>query len=106
MLGNDNISNKSTAEFAEIATCKNGKVNTNGAVPSVNAQIIVPYGIAFAVPNGEKTVMLPVGSTSVCIGVVQQANNLQQGEVMLYSSGGASVILKNDGRVLINGREY
>lgn len=106
MLGNDNVSNKFTAEFAEIAICKDGKVNTKGAVPTVSANVIAPYGVAFAVPNGEKAVMLPVGSTTVCLGVVQQANNLQQGEVMLYSSGGASVILKNDGRVLINGKEY
>ncbi|MEE0931361.1 MAG: hypothetical protein UIM53_10200 [Acutalibacteraceae bacterium] len=106
MLGNDNISNKSTVEFAEVATCKDGKVNTKGAVPVVNAQMVAPYGVAFVVPNGEKTVMLPVGNTTVCLGTVQQAKNLQQGEVMLYSSGGASVVLKNDGRVLINGKEY
>lgn len=106
MLGNQNTSNRISAEFAEISVCKNGRVNTKGAVPIVNSQVIAPYGIAFAVPNGEKTVMLPVGNTAVCLGVVQQANNLQQGEVMLYSLGGASIVLKNDGRVLINGKEY
>ena len=35
------------------------------------------------------------------------ANNpeLEEGELMLYSKGGASIVLKNDGRVLVNGKE-
>ena len=38
------------------------------------------------------------------IGVLAAAENLSEGEVMLRSSGGASIVLKNDGTVLINGR--
>ncbi len=46
--------------------------------------------------------------TSVCVslGVLGQEQSLSEGELMLYSKGGASIVLKNDGRVLINGREY
>ncbi len=30
--------------------------------------------------------------------------DLKPGELMLYSAGGASIVLKNDGSVLINGK--
>ena len=42
----------------------------------------------------------------VSLGVLGQEQSLSEGELMLYSKGGASIVLKNDGRVLINGREY
>ena len=106
MLGNQNNGNSiQSAEFAEIADSKNGRINTKGGVPFVNVSSVVPYGVAFAVPKGENTVVLPVGNTAVYLGVLQKENDLEAGEIMLYSSGGATVVLKNDGRVLINGRE-
>ena len=33
----------------------------------------------------------------------RQNAELEPGELMLYSSGGANIVLKNDGQVLING---
>lgn len=92
--------------FARVSSARNGRINTEGAVPFINAPVAVPYGIAYVVPIGEETFMLPVGNTAVSIGVIQKpCTDIQAGELMLYSQGGASVILKNDGRVLINGRE-
>jgi len=41
----------------------------------------------------------------VSLGVLADTEGLQEGEVKLSSAGGASIVLKNDGRVLINGRE-
>ena len=57
------------------------------------------------VSSGEhKNVVLPLDDGEVSIGVLAAAENLSEGEVMLRSSGGASIVLKNDGTVLINGR--
>ena len=43
---------------------------------------------------------------AVCLGVIAAPPEpLEPGEVMLYSAGGASIVLKNNGKVLINGRE-
>ena len=50
--------------------------------------------------------VLPLADGEVSLGVLTQAHSLDEGELMLYSKGGASIVLKNDGRVLINGREY
>ena len=82
--------------------------STSTAVSSSNDYIgikkIVPYGIAYVPPVGSETVVLPAKGERLCLGVVAQAKNLNPGEIMLFSSGGASIVLKNDGRVLINGR--
>jgi hypothetical protein len=42
----------------------------------------------------------------VSLGVLADTDGLQEGELMLKSRGGASIVLKNNGKVLINGREF
>ncbi len=64
-----------------------------------------PYGFVSAAPEGECAVVLPLRDGEAGLGVLHSGSGLEPGEVMLYSKGGASIVLKNDGRVLINGRE-
>ena len=64
----------------------------------------VPYGFASVVPVGESAVVLPLANGEVSLGVLAKNVGLDEGEVMLSSKGGASIVLKNDGRVLINGK--
>jgi hypothetical protein len=47
---------------------------------------------------------LPLANGEVSLGVLAKNVELDEGEVMLSSKGGASIVLKNDGRVLINGK--
>ena len=49
--------------------------------------------------------MLPLRDGETALGVLHSGSGLEPGEVMLYSKGGASIVLKNNGSVLINGRE-
>lgn len=64
-----------------------------------------PYGIISVPPTGEHAVVLPLDDGEVNLGVIAESSNLNEGELMLYSKGGASIVLKNDGRVLVNGQE-
>ncbi len=64
-----------------------------------------PYGIISVPPTGERAVVLPLDDGEVGLGVIANNSQLQEGELMLYSKGGASIVLKNDGRVLVNGQE-
>ena len=90
-----------------------GEVSSSGKRVSVSASrehrslpVAAPYGIIYVPPVGESSVVLPTDSGDVLVGVVgNYPAELEQGELMLRSSGGASIVLKNDGRVLINGRE-
>lgn len=65
----------------------------------------LPYGVVSIPPKGERAVVLPLDDGEVGIGVIARSAELEEGELMLYSRGGASILLKNDGRVLINGKE-
>lgn len=64
-----------------------------------------PYGIISVPPTGERAIVLPLDDGEVGLGVIATNAELLEGELMLYSEGGASIVLKNDGRVLINGQE-
>lgn len=64
-----------------------------------------PYGIVSVPPTGESAIVLPLDDGEVAMGVIANNASLKEGELMLYSKGGASIVLKNDGRVLVNGRE-
>ena len=64
-----------------------------------------PYGIVSVPPEGECAVVLPLSYGEVNLGVLSRAPELEEGELMLFSKGGASIVLKNSGAVLINGRE-
>jgi len=68
-------------------------------------ELCFPYGLVSVPPAGEQAVVLPLDGGEVGLGVISQATDLEPGELMLFSKGGASVVLKNNGKVLINGRE-
>ena len=65
----------------------------------------LPYGVLSVPPTGTCAVVLPLDDGEVGLGVIAGKADLQEGELMLYSKGGASIVLKNDGRVLVNGKE-
>lgn len=92
---------------ANIIYSEGGKLGVSGLERLENVEMCVPYGFYCAPPKGTRVVMLPVGSSAVVGGVtVDSPLSLQSGEIGLYSSGGASIVLKNDGSVVINGHVF
>ena len=82
------------------------KRNTTEVLFGKNLKSCFPYGIVSVAPTGQRAVVLPLDDGEIGLGVIADRTELEEGEVMLYSKGGASVILKNNGKVLINGEEY
>lgn len=81
------------------------KVSVSAANDHLGVPTAAPYGVAYIPPVGSRSLVLPTDSGAVCLGVIgAPAAQLEQGELMLYSAGGASIVLKNDGSVWINGR--
>ena len=91
-----------------------GKVNKNdkdGIAVSSSGEhkrlkTCFPYGVVSVPPTGQKAVVLPLDDGEVGLGIIAQSSELEEGELMLYSKGGASIVLKNNGKVLINGKEF
>lgn len=83
------------------------KAEISGSEEYSAVKKVAPYGIAYVAPQGEESVVMPLGGGEVCVGVVSGlSENLNPGELMLYSLGGAKILLKNDGSVVINGRTF
>ena len=71
-----------------------------------NMRVVSPYGVIYNPPVGATGVVLPTEDGNMLLGVCPKENvELSPGEIMLFSSGGASIVLKNNGKVLINGKE-
>lgn len=93
--------------------CKLGdvtKANSKNAVIQAereyrNIQSVYPFGFISVPTIGSKAVITPTDNGFVFSGVISEGANLEPGELMLYSAGGASIVLKNNGKVLINGKD-
>ncbi len=93
-------------EKGRVTSSSDGKVHINASSDFAGIPIVAPYGISYAPPSGEDSVVINAGGNDVCLGTVAAKANLEPGELMLTSLGGASIVLKNDGGVYINGVRY
>ena len=90
----------------EIRAADNGSVSVSATRDYGGLPVIAPAGIAYVPVVGSSAMVMQGAGGAVCLGVaVTPPSELQAGELMLYSAGGASIVLKNNGKVLINGRE-
>lgn len=97
----------SPAAKGSILGASGGSVEVDTSLRHINLPVVAPYGIAYVPPAGEGAVLVPTDSGEACVGVVApKVQNLKAGELMLYSAGGAFIVLKNDGTVNINGTVY
>ena len=101
----ENSFGKDSPSVGVVRASQGAKVAVSATNEHLALPVAQPYGIAYAPPVGSRSVVLPTEAGNVCLGVIaDMRDDLAPGELMLYSSGGASIVLKNDGRVLINGR--
>ena len=83
-----------------------------GAASAVNGKrqfaIVLPAGIDSIPKQNDDAVMLYEGGEQLCIGVRSLDNSfqIQPGEVAVYSAGGASIELHNNGNIYSTGRVY
>lgn len=76
-------------------------VNTYRGVP-----LAAPWGVAYLPPNSARAVVVSTDSGLACIGTLEENRQLKSGELILFSSGGAEIYLKNSGEVIINGQVF
>ncbi len=98
---------KDSASAGSIMNCDLTGVEVDASRRYREVPVAAPYGVYCVPPSGEQVVMVHTPSKDVCMGVISSlSTSLEPGEIMLCSEGGASIVLKNDGSVLINGKEY
>ena len=101
MLSKENISG--TAERGTVTMSGAGGVEADGALSARNVTSYLPYGYSAYPPVGEEILLLPSENGMLALGVKSSADGLASGEIQLLSKGGASLVLKNNGEVIING---
>lgn len=80
-----------------------GKLSVRGESEYRSPEQLFPYGFSSLAAQGEKAVMLD----GLCAGTSALPDpSLEEGEVRLYSAGGAEILLKSSGEVVINGQVF
>lgn len=93
---------QSAAETGVITLNKDDITEANSSMPSRGAQCFSPYGYSSRIPVGDEVLIVNGSSGSAVAGVKMNAGTLEQGEIEIRSLGGATILLKNDGSVVIN----
>ncbi len=91
-----------TAELTEVT----GSSIMQGESDYRGVPFCAPWGVAYQPPNTARAVVVSTRQGNVCLGVLPDGKELQAGELMLYSLGGAEIYLKNSGEVVINGQVF
>lgn len=81
-----------------------GELDASGSFLHSGLSLCAPYGYSAVPTKGDNAVILSASGEEHCIGVRFSADGLEPGEIRISSAGGASIELKNDGRVYINGK--
>lgn len=102
-----NIRGNNAASSGSVVGSKDGKLQVDTTLSRHDMPLVAPFGVVCVPVVGEEAVTISTSNGEVCLGVVaKNTKGLVPGELMLCSKGGANIVLKNDGRVLINGKEF
>lgn len=94
-----------SAEDATVTSSSGSAIDALGTKLHGELPSVAPFGIACVPPDGTQAIVMPVSDGSVALGILMQdCKELSPGEIMLYSAGGARLILKNDGTIVANGK--
>ena len=96
----------SQEDTAEIGTLSIATDDVVAAVSSSEKRGVVfyaPNGIEFFPEENSDVLLLTCGSKTVCPGVEMSKSSLiNAGEIRIFSRGGANLVLKNDGSIVLN----
>ena len=105
------------SEMQNTASAQSGTVTVEGAEAAVytsgedrNVKVASPRGFFWKPRNGENVLVIKggvFGEDAYIVGAVQRDGGaLAAGEVRIASAGGAEIVLRNSGRVDINGSVF
>ncbi len=92
----------------KVVSCADRRISASVSDGTGHFCIVAPKGIDYVPQPNDDSVVISDENERFCIGVRRADNryNIEPGEIALYSGGGASIVLKNDGTVLINGHVF
>ncbi|MGI6270640.1 MAG: hypothetical protein ACOYKJ_08960 [Candidatus Howiella sp.] len=90
--------------YGVIETDAAGRLFLNDGRPLPLSGVLTPYGYLALPAVGSAGRAAPDGEDGYLLaGVIAAAEDLEPGEIRISSAGGAYILLKNSGEVIING---
>lgn len=95
-------SEKEVAEKGKV-TLSDNQLEAGATVTRRNIDSYAPYGYKSVPPVDEDVIMLESNDGAVVLGTLSKDEDIESGEVKISSLGGAYIILKNNGDIVLNG---
>lgn len=89
------------AERGSVILANDNGLEAGGTISTRDVSVYQPYGFSSVPPVGEEVMLLPSSDGQVVIGA-KSSNSCDAGEVVITSLGGAKIMLKNDGTIVLN----
>lgn len=90
------------AEKGIVTISGKNQMEIGASASSREVKNYAPYGYNSVPPVGQEVLLMPSSDGQVVLGSKSRLQALESGEIKISSQGGASIILKNDGTVVIN----
>lgn len=85
-----------------VTMSSSSNIEIGSTVMARNTDMYAPYGYCAIPPVGEEVLIVPASKGQAIMGILSKENSLDSGEIRLRSKGGATIVLRNDGSVVIN----
>ena len=95
-------SEKEVAEKGKV-TLSDNQLEAGATVTRRNIDSYAPYGYKSVPPVDEDVIMLESNDGAVVLGALSKDEDIESVEVKISSLGGAYIILKNNGDIVLNG---
>ena len=89
--------------MARISLCDADGFGAVSTAEHRDLPVFAPPGIQSCPTEGDRALLIPAGGKNICAGVLSNAREIAAGELRLFSAGGASITLKNNGDIELNG---
>lgn len=90
--------------FATVTQAAGGTINTISHIQTLNTPVVSPAGITSMPQAGQEVFVVPtISGDYVCLGITAADSTILEGELKLFSTGGAIIHLKSNGDIVLNG---
>ena len=94
---------ESATEIGNLTISKSDNIAASASKEIRNLSFYSSPGISFCPVEGRSVLLIDSSAGTVCAGVLSENDSsLSPGELKIYSEGGAKIVLKNDGHIVIN----
>lgn len=98
------MKSKATKQFGEkgSVTLSKNHLEAGATMSKRDMECYAPFGYQSKAPVGQEVMLIPSSTGQVVIGSLSDAKDLESGEIRICSQGGATILLKNDGTIMLN----